>query len=251
MKLKNKVAIVTGAATGIGKAIAVALAREGANVVINFHIQRATETLNEITALGCSGIAIKADISNIIEVEDMVEKVLKSFGRVDILVNNAAIVSSTPLEDITDEEWNNVMSVNLKGVFNCIRAVAKYMKKQKYGKIINISSSSAITGGTTAAVGPHYVASKAGIIGLTKSLAKGLSSYGININVIAPGLIETEMFQKSNHIGRSVLQLIPLGRLGRPEDVAEVAVFLASDNANYITGETLLVDGGLVMGRTN
>lgn len=255
-KLSGKVAIVTGGASGIGKAIAMALSRERASVVIaDINLSGAEETVEEIKTLGSEAIAIKTDVSKSEEVNRMVAKTIERFRRIDILVNNAGIGRATGallspnhalVENLTEQEWDKVMSVNLKSVFLCCKAVVKKMKEQRAGKIVNISS---VDGKTGSAGGLHYAASKAGVINLTKSLAKQLGPYNINVNSVAPGAITGTMFEtawSANEKAEDAKQAT-LGRLGRPEEIAEAVLFLVSDSANYITGEILDVDGGRFM----
>jgi 3-oxoacyl-[acyl-carrier protein] reductase len=247
MNLVNKVAIVTGAGRGIGKAIAIALAREGANIIaIDVDIQTAEKVAKEIKSLDRQALAIQVDVSDSKEVNRMVQSVLKKFKRVDILVNNAAIIKRGSIEDLTEEDWDRVMDVNLKGTFNCMKAVVGTMKKQRYGKIVNISSIAGKIGDLASA--PCYGASKAGMTCLAKSLARELASYNINVNVVAPHAIETDMSKEwSEEKRKSIIADIPLGRLGEPEDIAEAVVFLVSDKAKFITGEVLDVNGGCLM----
>ena len=247
MKLRGRIALVTGAGRGIGKATAIFLAKEGANIAVNdMDLQLAKETAEEIRAIGCEALAIKADVSNKTEVVRMVDTVIKNFGKIDILVNNAGIFSSVPLIDITEDEWDKVMDVNLKGVFLCSQVVMKFMIKQRSGKIVNIASSAGKVGGIYA--GAHYAASKAGVICLTKSLAKQLAQYNINVNAVAPALIETDMMKDwPMQVKESLLRQVPLGRFGTPNEVAEAVLFLVSEGANYITGATIDVNGGLLM----
>ena len=247
MNLVNKVAIVTGAGRGIGKAIAIALAREGANIIaIDVNIQTAEKVAKEIKSLGRKALAIQVDVSDSKEVNRMVQSVFKKFKRVDVLVNNAAIIKRGSIEDLTEEDWDRVMDVNLKGTFNCMKAVVGIMKKQRYGKILNISSIAGKIGDLASA--PCYGASKAGMTCLAKSLARELASYGINVNVVAPHAIETDMSKEwSEEKRKSIIADIPLGRLGEPEDIAEAVVFLVSDKAKFITGEVLDVNGGCLM----
>ena len=247
MNLVNKVAIVTGAGRGIGKAIAIALAREGANIIaIDVDIQTAEKVAKEIKSLDRQALAIRVDVSDSKEVNQMVRSVLKKFKRVDILVNNAAIIKRGSIEDLTEEDWDRVMDVNLKGAFNCAKAVVGIMKKQRYGKIVNISSIAGKIGDLASA--PCYGASKAGMTCLAKSLARELASYGINANVVAPHAIETDMSKEwSEEKRKSIIADIPLGHLGEPEDIAEAVVFLVSDKAKFITGEVLDVNGGCLM----
>lgn len=248
MKLKGKVAIVTGSGRGIGKEIALALAREGANVVITSRTQEEIEkVVKEIKALKVKVLGVRTDVSNFKEMGQLVEKTIKEFGRVDILVNNAGIFESSPLSQMTEEQWNRMMAVDLKGVFNCTRAVINQMIKQKYGKIINISSIAGTALGFPGST--HYSAAKAGIIGFTQTLAMEVAQYGINVNSIAPGIIETNM--TIGALGEKGLKEfakeIPLGRTGKPEDISNLLVFLVSDDASYITGQVITVDGGLVI----
>jgi 3-oxoacyl-[acyl-carrier protein] reductase len=242
--LINKKAIVTGASGGIGRAIAVALALRGADIAVNYNrkLEEAKVTAKEIEALGRNALLVKADVANSLEVNQMIDKVLEEFGRIDILVNNAGIFEVALVHEMTDEQWDRTLNTNLKGVFNCCRAVVKHMIKQKSGKIVNISSIDAHRGYLG---GAHYAASKAGIIGFTKSLAREVASYGICVNAVAPGEIETEMTREElNQFRDEFLKQIPMGRIGKPEDVAGAVAFLCTDEANYITGETINVNGG-------
>jgi len=247
MDLVDKVAIVTGAGRGIGKAIAIALAREGASVIINdVDIQTAEKVTKEIKSLGWKALAIQVDVSDSMEVNQMVQSALKKFKRIDILVNNAAIIKRGSIEDLNEEDWDRVMDVNLKGAFNCMKAVAGIMKKQRYGKIVNISSIAGKIGDLASA--PCYGASKAGMICLAKSLARELAAYNINVNVVAPHAIKTDMSKEwSEEKRKNIIANIPLGRMGEPEDIAEAVVFLVSDKAKFITGEVLDVNGGYLM----
>jgi len=247
MDLVDKVAIVTGAGRGIGKAIAIALAREGANVIVNdVDIQTAEKVAKEINSMGQQALAIQVDISDSKEVNQMVQLVIKKFKRVDILVNNAAIIRRGTIEDLSEEDWDRVMDVNLKGAFNCAKAVVGTMKKQRYGKIVNISSIAGKVGDLASA--PCYGASKAGMTCLAKSLARELASYNINVNVVAPHAIETDMSKEwSEEKRKNIIANIPLGRMGKPEDIAEAVAFLVSDKAKFITGEVLDVNGGYLM----
>ncbi|TKJ46515.1 short-chain dehydrogenase [Candidatus Aerophobetes bacterium Ae_b3a] len=247
MRLANKVAIVTGAGRGIGKATALTFAREGAKVVVNdIDAKAAQQVATEIESMGRQVLTIKADVSQSKEVNRMIQSILQKFGRVDILVNNAGIICRGSTENLSEEEWDRVLSVNLKGAFNCCKAVIGVMKKQRAGKIVNISSIAGKMGDIASA--PCYGASKAGIACLAKSLARELAPYGINVNAVAPHAIETEMSREwSNKKRKSIISSIPLGRLGQPSDVAEAVVFLASDSAKFITGEVLDVNGGCLM----
>lgn len=247
MRLKGRTAIVTGGARGIGKAIVLILIREGAKVaVVDFDKEGAIALKNEIEQKAGEAIAVPCDVSKSAEVRIMVDQIKKAFGRIDILVNNAGIIRRGTIETVTEEDWDRVIEVNLKGTFNCSKAVVETMKQQRYGKIINVSSIAGKMGDITSA--PGYGPSKAGIDALTKTLARQLAPYGINVNGVAPHAIETEMSaQWSEERRREIIASIPLGRLGKPEDVAEAALFLASDEASFITGEILDVNGGALM----
>jgi len=247
MKLKDRVAIVTGAARGIGKAIAWAFVREGAKVAL-VDVEKAPleDFQEEIRRKGGQSVAILCDVSKATEVKKMVDQVQRAFGRIDILVNNAGIIRRGTIETVTEEDWDRVMEVNLKGPFNCSKAVVEIMKRQGYGKIVNVSSIAGKTGDITSA--PGYGPSKAGLDALTKTLARQLAAYGIHVNGVAPHAIETEMSAEwSPEKRKALVDAIPLKRLGRPEDVAEAVLFLASDQASFITGEILDVNGGALM----
>ena len=248
MTLEGRVALVTGAGKGIGKAIALAFAREQSHVVINdiCPTNELEKVAQEISALGVKSLSIQADVSQFEQVKDMIGHVERTFQRLDILVNNAGIIRRGTIETVTEEEWDQVIRVNLKGTFNCSKAVVDIMKRQRRGKIVNVSSVAGKTGDITSA--PGYGPSKAAIDALTKTLARQLASYGINVNAVAPHAIETEMSaQWSEEKRKSIIEAIPLKRLGKPEDVAEAVVFLASDKASFITGEVLDVNGGFLM----
>ncbi len=248
MKFKDRAAIVTGGARGVGRAIVLALVAEGARVAIVDVDRGEGESLAEKVAGddGAEAIAIRCDITNNSEVQEMVSQVHKTFGRIDVLVNNAGIIRRGTIETVTEEDWDRVITVNLKGTFLCAKACVPIMKRQGYGKIINISSIAGKMGDITSA--PGYGPSKAGIDALTKTLARQLAGYGINVNAVAPHAIATEMSaQWSDEKRKEIIASIPLGRLGRPEDVAAAAVFLASDEASFITGEILDVNGGALM----
>jgi 3-oxoacyl-[acyl-carrier protein] reductase len=248
MKLKDRVAIVTGGARGIGKAIALTFVREGAKVaLVDIEEIKKLEALKkEFEKMGGEVITISCDITKSSDVNEMVGKVQKAFGRVDILVNNAGIIRRGTIETVTEEDWDRVIEVNLKGTFNCCKAVVEFMKRQGYGKIVNVSSIAAKMGDITSA--PGYGPSKAGVDTLTKTLARQLARYGINVNAVSPHAIETEMSaQWSEERRKEIIASIPLGRLGKPEDVAEAALFLASDESSFITGEILDVNGGALM----
>ena len=243
--LKNKIALVTGASRGIGRAIAIELAKQGADVIVNYvkDEQEASKVADEIKALGRNCIALKADVSNFDEVSKMLEKIKGEFGRLDILVNNAGITKDRSLKKMTQEEWNSVIETNLNSAYNVTKNALPLM--QKNSRIITISSIVGLYGnfGQT-----NYAASKAGIIGFTKSLAKELGRQGITVNVIAPGFIESEMTKKIGFLKKKILTyMIPLKRSGMPEDVANLAAFLASDKSGYITGQVISVSGGLVI----
>lgn len=239
--LKSRVALVTGASRGIGAGIAVALATAGADVAINYREQgvAAQSVCAEIASLGQKAIALQADVSRAEEITRMVLEVEASLGKVDILVNNAAIAQPRPFEEITESEWDEILRVNLKSVFLVTKAVIAGMRKRKWGRIINLSSVAAQTGG---AVGAHYAASKAGIIGLTHSCASSFIKDGITVNAIAPALIETDMVTSNPNASP---RLIPMGHFGKVDDVASIAVMLAGNE--YITGQTISVNGGWYM----
>ncbi len=243
MDLSSKVAIVTGSSRGIGKAIALKLADAGASVVVTGHIEDAEPVAKEIRAKGRQSLAVRANVTSAADIEKLVEATLSTFGRVDILVNNAGITRDQLVLKMSEDDWDAVLDTNLKSVFLCTRAVLRPMLKQRWGRIINISSVIGLIGNPGQA---NYAASKAGIIGFTRTIAKEVGSRGITANVIAPGFIETRMTQAMNEAQRQeLMKRIPLGSLGTPEDVAEAAAFLASDGARYITGQVLGVDGGM------
>lgn len=245
--LKGKSALVTGASRGIGRAIAIELARQGVNVAVNFagNAKKAEDVVAEIKALGSQAFAIKADVANSDEVAAMVKETVDAFGSLDILVNNAGITRDGLIMRMKEDDWDAVINTNLKGVFNCAKAVTRQMMKQRYGRIINISSVVGVLGNAGQA---NYVAAKAGVIGLTKTLARELANRNINVNAVAPGFIETDMTDElSEEIKQELLKQIPLAKLGKAEDIAAVVRFLVSEDANYMTGQTLHVDGGMVM----
>jgi len=246
MRLEGKVALVTGGARGIGKAIALVLAREGANLVIaDVNREETQKTCSEIEALGRKSLGLETDVTNYASVEEGVNKILDKFTKVDILVNNAGITKDNLLLRMKEAEWDAVLAVNLKGTFNCIKAVSRPMIKQRSGKIINIASIIGMIGNTGQA---NYSASKAGIIALTKTAAKELASRNINVNAVAPGFIQTEMtVGLAEDLKEKMKAAIPLNRFGSPEDVAQVCLFLALEDSSYITGQTIVVDGGMVM----
>jgi 3-oxoacyl-[acyl-carrier protein] reductase len=247
MKLKDRVAIVTGGARGIGKAIALSFLREGAKVAtIDSDKERLEMLKKEMGKEKKQVTVIPCDITKSGDVKEMVDQVRKAFGRIDILVNNAGIIRRGTIETVTEEDWDRVIEVNLKGTFNCCKAVAGIMKQQSYGKIINVSSIAGKMGDITSA--PGYGPSKAGVDALTKTLARQLAPYGINVNAVSPHAIETEMSaQWSEERRKEIITSIPLGRLGKPDDVANAVLFLASEDASFITGEILDVNGGALM----
>lgn len=246
MELEGKVALITGAAQGIGRAIALLLASNGADIVVSdINLEKAKETSKEIEAMGRRSIAIKVDVSKAEEVEQMVEKVINEFGKIDILVNNAGITRDKLILRMTEEDWDLVLNVNLKGTFNCTKAVIRHMSKQRSGKIVNIASVSGEMGNPGQA---NYSASKAGVIGFTKTIAREFAQRGINVNAIAPGYIETPMTEVlPEKVKEELKKMIPMERLGQPEDVAQAVLFLVSERSNYITGQVLNVNGGIYM----
>lgn len=245
--LKDKVAIVTGGTRGIGRAIALKLADHGANIVINY--RNSDKEAEELKAIleekGVKVLTVKCDISNFEDSKNLMYKCKEVFGKIDILVNNAGITKDTLIMRMKEEDFDNVIDVNLKGTFNCAKHASAIMLKQRFGKIINMTSVVGIAGNAGQV---NYAASKAGVIGLTKSLAKELGSRGITVNAVAPGFINTDMTASlSEKVKEEASKNIPLKRLGDPEDVANLVGFLASDAANYITGQVINVDGGMVM----
>ncbi|MGL4914250.1 MAG: 3-oxoacyl-[acyl-carrier-protein] reductase [Romboutsia sp.] len=247
MNLNSKVAIVTGGSRGIGKEVTKKLATLGANLVINYTSKEedALKTKAEIESLGVKCIIVKCDVSKSEEVNSMLDLCIKEFGKVDILVNNAGITKDGLLMRMKEEDFDKVIDINLKGVFNCTKAVTKPMMKQKYGKVVNMASVVGIIGNAGQA---NYCASKAGVIGFTKSTARELASRNININAVAPGFIDTDMTKVlSDDIKQSMLNNIPKNTFGKPEDIANVVAFLVSDMSSYVTGQVINVDGGMVM----
>lgn len=243
--LENKVAIVTGASRGIGRAIALTLANYGASIVVNYcgSKGKAEEVVEEIKKNGGNAIAYQADVADMEAIKLMFADVLKQFGSIDILVNNAGITRDNLILKMSEDEFDGVINTNLKGTFNCLKHASRIMLKQKSGRIINISSISGVCGNAGQV---NYSASKAGVIGMTKSLAKELGSRGITVNAVAPGYIKTDMTAVlKDELKEKVTEQIPLKRLGEVEDIAETVAFLASDKASYITGQTIQVDGGL------
>ena len=247
MGLTGKTAVVTGGSRGIGRAICIELAKQGANVVVNYSgsEDKAKQVVSEIEELGVKAIAIQANVADSAAVDAMMKQTIEVFGTLDILVNNAGITRDNLLMRMKEQEWDDVVDTNLKGVFLCTKAVTRQMMKQRAGRIINISSIVGVAGNPGQA---NYVAAKAGVIGLTKTCAQELASRNILVNAIAPGFITIEMTDSLPvELKEAMLKQIPLAKLGQPEDVAKAVVFFASDNANYITGQTLHIDGGLVM----
>ncbi|MFJ7976363.1 3-oxoacyl-[acyl-carrier-protein] reductase [Peribacillus sp. JNUCC 23] len=247
MLLEGKYALVTGASRGIGKEIALELARQGAHVAVNYagSEAKANEVVEEIQLLGREAFAIQCDVANSDSVTAMIKSVTEKFPRIDIMVNNAGITRDNLLMRMKENEWDDVINTNLKGVFLCTKAVTRPMMKQRSGRIINIASIVGVSGNAGQA---NYVAAKAGVIGLTKTVAKELASRGITVNAVAPGFITSDMTETlTDEIQSAMLSQIPLSRFGDPKDVAGVVTFLASEASAYMTGQTLHVDGGMVM----
>ena len=245
MRLKDKVSLITGAAQGIGKEIALTFAREGSDIVIfDVNLEEADKVREEIESLGRNSLAFKVDITDYKVIEDAINKILDKFKKIDILVNNAGIVKDSLILRMSQSDWDRVLDVNLKGTFNCIKAVSKLMLKRRQGKIINISSIIGLRGNIGQA---NYSASKAGVVALTKTAAKEFASRGILVNSVLPGFIKTQMTESlPEEIKKKILEQIPLQRFGEPKDVADLCLFLASNESNYITGQTFVVDGGMV-----
>ncbi len=248
MRLKGRKAIVTGAGRGIGRAVALAFAREGADVLVNYYKNDAAaqEVVESIQKLGRNAIAVKTDVSKYQDVRDMIERAVEELGGVDILVNNAGISQPSMLLKMSEESWDRVINIHLKGTFNCTQAAAKHMKEKGWGRIINVISTAGIFG-TVGQI--NYASAKAGIIGFTKSASRELARYGINVNAICPGFTSTEMTKRvrtDEKLKKIYLSRIQLGRIAKPEEIAPAFVFLASDEAGYITGQILGVDGGYI-----
>lgn len=247
MLLDGKIALVTGASRGIGRAIALRLAEAGATVVVNYagNVKAAQEVESMIVDAGGKAMLIQADIANTEAVEDMIKNISKEYGKIDILVNNAGITRDSLLMRMKENDWDDVINTNLKGIYNSTKAVSRIMMKQRSGRIVNMASVVGLTGNAGQA---NYAAAKAGVIGFSKSMAKELASRGITVNTVAPGFIETDMTAVlPDQVKEELVSRIPLAKLGNVNDVANAVMFLVSDEASYITGQTLNVDGGMVM----
>ena len=245
--LENKIALVTGASRGIGKAVAKELAAKGAFVIVNYNGSKeaAEQVVSEIKASGKDAVSYQCDVSQYADCERMVTELIKTYQKIDILVNNAGITRDNLLMKMSEEDFDVVIDTNLKGTFHTMRFVSRAMLKQRSGRIINLSSVVGVTGN---AGQTNYAASKAGVIGMTKTVARELASRDVTVNAIAPGFIETDMTgELSDRVKEQAILQIPLGKMGKPEDVAKLAGFLASDDAGYITGQVIHVDGGMVM----
>lgn len=247
MLLDGKAALVTGASRGIGRAIAIRLASEGAAVAINYagNVKAAEEVKAVIEAAGGRAMLVQADVADSTAVDAMIKAVIEAFGQIDILVNNAGITRDGLLMRMKEEDWDAVINTNLKGIFHCTKAVSKLMMKKRYGRIVNMASVVGLIGNAGQS---NYAAAKAGVIGFSKSMARELASRGITVNMVAPGFIDTDMTAVlPDKVREAMVADIPLGKIGTPENVADAVVFLVSDQASYITGQTINVDGGMVM----
>ncbi|MDD3532100.1 MAG: 3-oxoacyl-ACP reductase FabG [Candidatus Shapirobacteria bacterium] len=247
--LTGKIALVTGASRGIGQGIALCLAKQGADVAVNYHssADQAQEVVKKIEDLGQKSIAVRADVSKSDQVKAMVEKTVQEFGRLDILVNNAGVLNYKTLDQMTEEDWDWVIDTNLKGQFLCVKAAAPLMEKNGWGRIINIASVASGGVGVGYPALAHYCASKGGVVALTEGLAVELGVKGITVNAIAPGAVETDMAKgvtEDEQVKQGLLARLPIKRIGQPEDIGAAAVFLASDEASYLTGSVIYVDGG-------
>jgi len=247
MRLKNKIALISGASSGIGRSTAKLFAREGAKIVVNYFSSKkqAESVANEIKKIGSEALLVKCDVSKPSQVKSMVQQVLGKFNSIDILVNNAGVLLPKSFDEITDANWQKTMNTNLLGTYNCIRVVSRQMKKQKSGKIINLSSIASIVGSLSSL---PYSISKAGIDAITKTLAPELGKYNIQINSVAPGPVKTDLLVKnySQEVIKKLAKETPLGRIAKPDDIARAILFFASQDSDYITGQTLIVDGGRI-----
>lgn len=246
--MDQKIAIVTGAGQGIGRAVAIALAQNGSvPVIVDVNAENASKVAEEIKSLNVPAVSLKADVSQVPEIENMVKQVVDKFGTVDVLVNNAGILHATQIEAITEEEWGRMMAVNLKSVFFASQQVLPYMKKKRWGRIINMSSLAGRMGGYGNGVG--YAATKAGIIGLSMSMARRVAPFNITVNALAPGTTESEILKSfTPERIEELKKMVPLGRLGKPEDIAALCAFLATEQAGFITGAVIDINGGMFMG---
>ena len=247
MKLAGKVALITGASRGIGRAVAIKLAAEGAKVAINFagNITKAEEVKNAVESSGGEAMLVQGDVSDFEKVNEIVKKVVDTWGRLDILINNAGITRDNLMLKMSESDFDSVIATNLKGVFNCTKAVTRLMMKQHSGRIVNMSSVVGLMGNAGQA---NYAAAKAGIIGFTKSVAREFAPRGITVNAVAPGFIDTDMTDAlPDKIKTDLTEKIPIGRIGKPEDIANAVMFFVADEAGYITGQVICVDGGMAM----